>query len=74
MPDWQPDGRVIIPELGGTVQDPASGSMHVGGPVCWLVTQREEGGPGLLAVEALVPGMFPPWLIRVRFVTAVIRR
>ena len=53
-------GAGHVPELGGTVLDPASGSAQVGGPT--MLTQREEGGPGLLAAEALrlVPGMLSP--------------
>ena len=42
-----------VPELSGPMLDPASGSAQVGGPC--MLTQREEGGPGLLAAEALVP-------------------
>ena len=51
-------GAGHVPELGGTVLDPASGSAQVGGPS--MLTQREEGGPGLPAAQALVPGMFSP--------------
>ena len=51
-------GAGHVPELGSTVLEPTSGSAQVGGPR--MLTQREEAGPGLLAVKALVPGMFPP--------------
>ena len=50
-------GAGHVPELGGTVLDPASGSALLEGTS--MLTQREEGGPGLLAAEALVPGIFP---------------
>ena len=50
-------GAENVTELGDAVLDPASGSAQVGGPR--MLTQREEGGPGLPAAQALVPGMFP---------------
>jgi len=51
-------GAGHIPELCGALLDPTFGAAQVGGPN--MLTQREEGGPGLLAAEALVPGMFLP--------------
>ena len=42
-------GARHVPELGGAVLDPASGSAQVGGP--HMLIQREEGRPGLLAAE-----------------------
>jgi len=56
-------GAGHIPELCGALLDPTFGAAQVGGPN--MLTQREEGGPGLLAAEALVPGMFPPRLMKV---------
>jgi hypothetical protein len=53
-------GAGHVTELSGAVLGPASGSAQVGGPR--VLSQREEGGPGLPAAEALVPGMFPPRL------------
>ena len=52
-------GAGHVSELGNAILDPTSGSVQVEGPS--MLTQGEEGGPGLLAAEALVPA-----LLRVR--------
>jgi len=56
-------GAGHIPELCGALLDPTSGAAQVGGPN--MLTKREEGGPGLLAAEALVPSVLPPRLLEV---------
>ena len=53
-------GAGHVTELGGAVLGPASSSAQVGGPR--MLSQSEEGGPGLPAAQALVPGMLPPRL------------
>ena len=62
-------GAGHVTELGCAVLGPASGPAQVWGPT--VLPQREEGGPGLPAAEALVTGMFPPRLIGVGIVTTV---
>ena len=47
----------LVPKLDGAAQDTAGGSAHEGGTLVLL--QVEDGGPSLLAAEALVPGMLP---------------
>ena len=51
-----------VPKLGGAVQGTAPGSAHEGGTLVLL--QADDGGPSVLAAEALVPGMLPQWHIR----------
>ena len=46
-----------VPKLGAAAQGTAGGSAHEGGTLVLL--QAEDGGPSMLAAEALVPGMLP---------------
>ena len=60
-------GHVL--ELGGTVLDSTSGSAQVEGARITMLTQRKEGGPGLLAAlrgtgTLHVPAVIHPRRIR----------
>jgi hypothetical protein len=51
-----------VPKLGCAVQGTAGGSAHEGGTL--MLLQTDDGGPSVLAAEALVTGMLPQWHMR----------